>query len=67
MNKIALRASNGKRLQTRDGVISYSYGTCAGRVCKTEFIEYKKKYEKLSIIINFDDVTGENRKEHNPH
>ena len=33
-NKIALSASDDKRLQALDAVISYPYGTGAGKVCK---------------------------------
>ena len=34
VNKIALSSNDDKRLQTFDGVTSYSYGTGAGRVQK---------------------------------
>ena len=32
-----------RRLQRRDGVISYLYGTGAGRMCKSKLMEYTKK------------------------
>ena len=34
-NKIALSSNDDKRLQTFDRVTTYSYGTSAGKVCKT--------------------------------
>ena len=34
-NKIALSSNDNKRLQTYDRIISYLYGTSAGKVCKT--------------------------------
>ena len=43
VNKILLSAGNGKTLQTLNGVISYSYATGVGRVCKTEVLRYAKK------------------------
>ena len=45
INKISLSANDCNRLQMLDGVISYSYGACAGRVCKTELFE--KNYNIL--------------------
>ena len=38
VNKIALSRNGDKRLQTFDGIISYLYGTIAGKVCKTELL-----------------------------
>ena len=38
INKIALSSNNDKRLQTVDGITSYTYGTSAGKVCKTELL-----------------------------
>ena len=38
IDKIALSSNNDKRLQTFDKITSCSYGTCAGRVCKTDVI-----------------------------
>ena len=35
INKIALSSNGDKRLQTFDRIISYPYGTSAGKVCKT--------------------------------
>ena len=42
INKIALSSNDDKRLQTFDKISSYPYGTSAGRVCKTELLEYFK-------------------------
>ena len=38
INKIALRSHDDKRLQAFDRITSYSYGTSAGKVCKTELL-----------------------------
>ena len=38
INKIALSSNDDKRLQTFDRIISYPYGTSAGKVCKTELL-----------------------------
>ena len=43
LNKVALSVSDDKRIQTRDGFVSYPYETDAGRVCKRQLIEYTKK------------------------
>ena len=40
IKKIALSSNNDKRLQTFDRITSYPYGTNAGKVCKTELLEY---------------------------
>ena len=61
INNIALSSNDDKRLQTYHRIISYAYGTSAGKVCKTVL---------LSKLINFDDYTNENKLEHNskwPH
>ena len=42
INKIALTSNDDKRLQTFDRITSYPYGISAGKVCKTELLEYKK-------------------------
>ena len=41
INKIALRSNDNERLQTFDRITPYPYGVSAGKVCKTELIEYK--------------------------
>ena len=38
INKIALSSNDDKILQTFDRIISYPYGTSAGKVCKTELL-----------------------------
>ena len=40
INKIALGSNDGKRWQTFDKITSYPYVTNAGKVCKTELLEY---------------------------
>ena len=40
IKKSALNNNDDKRLQTFDRIISHPYGTSAGRVCKTELLEY---------------------------
>ena len=40
INKIALSNNDDKRLQTFDKIKSYPYATSAGKVCKTELLEY---------------------------
>ena len=42
INKIAPSSNDDKRLQTFDRITSYPYGASAGKVCKTELLEYKK-------------------------
>ena len=43
VNKIALSASDDKKKQIRDGVISDPFSADAGTVCKAEWIEHAKK------------------------
>ena len=38
INKIALSSNDDKILQTSDRITSYPYGTCVGKVCKTELL-----------------------------
>ena len=38
VNKIALSSNDDKRLQSYDRITSYTYGTSAGKVCKTELL-----------------------------
>ena len=40
VNKIVLSSNDDKRLQTFDRITSYPYGSRAGKVCKTELLEY---------------------------
>ena len=46
-------------------MISYTYGASLGILCKAELMRHVKT-KKRNIMINFDEVTGENRQEHNP-
>ena len=41
--KTWLSADDDKRIQTLNGVISFSYGAGAGIVCQAQLIEYTKK------------------------
>ena len=41
INKIALCSNDYKTLQTFDRITSYPYGVTAGKICKTELLEYK--------------------------
>ena len=43
VNQIALSSNDKKRLQTFDSLTSYPYGTAAGKVCKTELLNYLNK------------------------
>ena len=43
VNQIALSSNDKKRLQTFDSLTSYPYGTTAGKVCKTELLNYLNK------------------------
>ena len=38
VNKIALKSSDNKRLQTFDGITTYRYGTNAFKVCENEMM-----------------------------
>ena len=38
INKIALSSNDDKRLQNSDKITSYTYGTSAGKVCKSELL-----------------------------
>ena len=42
ISKIAISSNDDKRLQTFDKIISYLYGTSAGKVCKTELLSKYK-------------------------
>ena len=48
IKKIALGTKDDKRLQTFDRIVSYPYGTNAGKVCKTKLLS---KYKWLILII----------------
>ena len=42
INKSALSSNDDKRLQTFDRITSYTYGTSAGKACKTELLSKYK-------------------------
>ena len=63
INKIALCSNVNKRVPTFDRITSYPYSANAGKVCKTELPNGACKYQ----IINFDNVTNENKTEYNPN
>ena len=45
INKIALNYTDNKRLQTFDGITTYTYGASAFKVCKSEMmVKFKKRY-----------------------
>lgn len=58
-SKIALISNDEKSLRTFDGTVSYPYDIESGGVCKTELQKYRKM--KSIKMINFDNVTGENK------
>ena len=64
--KVTESVNVDKRLEIPDGVQHIPKVTSAGIVCKNE-IDRTCKNKKLSIMINFNDMAGENKKEHNIH
>ena len=58
IDKTAFSSNDGKRLQTFDGITSYPYGANAGKVCKTELLEYLNI--KWSILMMLQIKTKEN-------
>ena len=54
VNKIALSSDNDKRLQTFDGVETYTYGTNAFKVCDSEMMVLRdlfvENYEDFPIL-----------------
>ena len=57
--KIALSSNDDKILQTFGRITSYPYDTSVELVCKTKLLSLYK-------IINYDDLTNENKTKHNP-
>ena len=51
VKKIALSSNYEKRLQTFDGIMSYLYDTNAGKVCKTELLQYLKDIKWLTCRV----------------
>ena len=70
VNKIALNSNDNKRMQTFDGITTYSYGTNAFKVCESEMMVKKKAipiklyYSKIKMI-SFDDYANENKTKNN--
>ena len=66
ISKIGLSSNDDKRMQSIDSIETYAYGTSKVLVSRKE--EIKCKYNKtIQKMINFDDITKENIKEHNPN
>ena len=53
VNKISLSSHYGKRLQTFNGIETYSYGTNAFKVCESEMMvvrdSFVKKYDEMVL------------------
>ena len=62
--KIALRSNNDKRMQSIDSIKTYEYGTSKDLVSEKEEIK-RNNIIKYTKMINFDDITKENTKDHN--
>ena len=52
VNKIALNSRDNKRLQTFDGITTYSYGTNAFKVCESEMMATKMKAIPIKLYYN---------------
>ena len=65
VNKIALSPNNNKRIQSIYSIETYGYQTTKDLICKKEEIKCNNITKQYKMI-NFDNVTEENRKEHNP-
>ena len=57
LKNIAFSANNDKRMKSIDSIETYAYGTSRDLINKKEEMK----------MTNFDDVTKENTKEHNPN
>ena len=64
-NKIAL-SSKDKTMQSIDSIESYAYGTSKDLVSEKEKIKCNNIMKRYTKMNNFDDVTKENIKGHNP-
>ena len=60
INKIVQSYNDDKRLQIFDRITSYTYGTNAGKLCKTKLLKHVKIKWLILIIILMK------KKEHNP-
>ena len=63
---MALRANNDKRIESIDSTKTCPCGTSKDLKSKKEEIK-RNNIKNSTKIINFDDVTKENIKEHNPN
>ena len=57
LKNIAFSANSDKRMKSIDSIETYAYGTSRDLINKKEEMK----------MTNFDDVTKENTKEHNPN
>ena len=64
-DKIAL-SSKDKTMQSIDSIESYAYGTSKDLVSEKEKIKCSNIMKRYTKMNNFDDVTKENIKGHNP-
>ena len=64
-NKIAL-SSKDKTMQSIDSIESYAYETSKDLVSEKEKIKCSNIMKRYTKMNNFDDVTKENIKGHNP-
>ena len=65
VNKIALSPNNNKRIQSIYSIETYGYQTTKDLICKKEEIKCNNITKRYKMI-DFDNVTKENIKEHNP-
>ena len=65
VDKIALSVNDDKRIQSIDSIEIYGYETSKDLVCKREEIKCNDIIKQE--MINFNDVTRENIKQHNPN
>ena len=67
VNKIAWSSNDDKRIQSVNSVETYAYGTSKDLVLEREEIQCYNVIKRYKKMVNFDDVTKENIKEHNPN
>ena len=65
INKIALSADNDKIIKSIDSIQTYAYRASKDLMCKDEEFKCDIVIKQYKNMINFDDVTRENIKEHN--
>ena len=54
-------------MQSFDSIKTYAYGTSKDLVTEKEEVKCNNIIKRYKKIINFDDVTKENMKKHNPN